>query len=102
NGTPIDVIAVAKHLKSMDRMEDVGGANGLQRLMESTPDVHNAGYYASLIIEASNRRKLGEACAVASAKVRSNAADFEEIMGAHERDLHAINERSSGIQAVEC
>jgi len=60
---PIDVVTLADRLRSEDRLgylDDVGGVFYLTRLQELTPTSVNFEYYARIVKEFSNKRKLIE------------------------------------------
>ncbi len=57
-GESIDLITLAKELKSQGDMESVGGAAYISSLTSSVPSTANVEYYAKIVQEMSVRRRL--------------------------------------------
>jgi len=61
DGDPTDPVAVAAELESRGELSRAGGAPYLHTLIATVPTVANAAYYASIVAEKAQLRRLGEA-----------------------------------------
>jgi hypothetical protein len=62
-GEPTEPVALARRLAAAGDLERVGGAAYLHTLIASVPTVANAGFYAHLVGERAQQRRLGELAA---------------------------------------
>ncbi|MDH6351893.1 replicative DNA helicase [Brevibacillus sp. 1238] len=58
SGKPIDLVSVTTHLQDLKQLDDVGGVGYLTELASAVPTAANAEYYAQVVREKSNLRKL--------------------------------------------
>lgn len=80
-GVPADIQTVAERLKSVDRLEGVGGASYLITLAESVPTAHHVDHYASVVRDKSELRQLIDISHwIASQALRADAK-AQDVMG---------------------
>ncbi|MFE6689711.1 DnaB-like helicase N-terminal domain-containing protein [Streptomyces sp. NPDC057743] len=60
-GQPADPITLAHHLGQRGELQRIGGASYLHSLVQAVPTVANAEYYAEIVHETADRRRLIEA-----------------------------------------
>ncbi len=65
---PIDVVTVAEELEERGKLESVGGAVYLSRLVDMTPSIDNCSAYGEIVRERSQQRRLIEAASDIMAK----------------------------------
>jgi replicative DNA helicase len=65
---PIDVVTVAEELEERSKLESVGGAAYLSRLVDMTPSIDNCAAYAEIVRERAQQRRLIEAASDIMAK----------------------------------
>ncbi|MCD8522921.1 MAG: replicative DNA helicase [Saccharospirillaceae bacterium] len=65
---PIDVVTVAEELEERGKLDGVGGAAYLSRLVDMTPSIDNCAAYAEIVRERAQQRRLIEAAADIMAK----------------------------------
>lgn len=58
DGKPIDLVTVTGHLQDEKALDDVGGVSYLTEIAGSVPTASNVEYYAKMVREKSNLRKL--------------------------------------------
>lgn len=57
-GHGIDVVTVAEHLDDIEKLEDVGGAGYLSRMVDMTPSIDNVEGYAAIVKQRCRSRQL--------------------------------------------
>lgn len=65
---PIDVVTVAEELEERGKLENIGGAAYLSRLVDMTPSIDNCAAYAEIVRERAQQRRLIEAASDIMAK----------------------------------
>jgi len=60
-GRPVDPITLTHHLDRLGELRRVGGPGYVQSLVQAVPTAANAGYYAEIVHELAERRRLIEA-----------------------------------------
>lgn len=58
NGEPVDVVTVCERLGDIGKLDEIGGAAYVSRLVDSTPSWDNAKAYAAIVVERSRSRQL--------------------------------------------
>ncbi len=90
-GKPIDVVAVCDKLKSMGKLEEVGGEIEVVKLADAVPSSAHAVYYAEIVKEKAILRRLIEV----SRKISENAymeGDVDELLDEAEKMIFEISE----------
>ena len=62
NGEPVDLLFVTRELERTGDLEQLGGASYLDEMIDSVPTAANAGYYASIVKELSQLRRIIQTC----------------------------------------
>jgi len=90
-GKPIDVVAVCDKLKSMGKLDEVGGEIEVAKLADAVPSSAHAVYYAEIVKEKAILRRLIEV----SRKISENAymeGDVDELLDEAEKMIFEISE----------
>ncbi|MBG9943954.1 replicative DNA helicase [Brevibacillus formosus] len=95
SGQPIDLVSVTTRLQDDKVLENVGGVNYLTELAGSVPTVANVEYYAKLVREKSNLRKLYLA-ALQLPKLIVNEVDLDKAVEFLEKTLLDVTASSYG------
>lgn len=93
---PVDLISVAEHLKSLSRLDEIGGAVYLAELARSIASAANAEYYAGLVRDKAMARHLIGSCADIIAQGYEPGQDIRALLNDAEQHIFAISQRSSG------
>lgn len=89
-GKPVDPITLAHYLGQSGDLRRVGGPGYVQGLVQAVPTTANAGYYAEIIHELAERRRLIEAgtrLVQAASTPDATAADVREALALGEQTL---------------
>ena len=65
---PIDFITIAQYLRDRNKLDQVGGAAGLNELFVYLPTAANAGYYIEILLEKYTLREIIKVCNEYSAR----------------------------------
>jgi replicative DNA helicase len=76
---PLDEISIQEVLKSTGGLDEVGGIAGLMSIMDAATTESQAVFYAKLISEKANLRRLIRECRIAVEKAESESQEFSEI-----------------------
>lgn len=102
-GEPADAVTVAAELDRRGKLQRVGGAPYLHTLIAGVPTAANAGYYAAIIAEKAQLRRLVEAgtrivqygyagADVADVVARAQAEVYDVTAGRHAEDYSSLEE----------
>jgi replicative DNA helicase len=97
HGRPVDVVTVADELRREGVFEQVGGVEALERLIDSTPVVAHADYYANILHDKHILRKIIGVAVSAQEKSYNLDRSVELILSETEQDVLAV---SSGKKDV--
>ena len=89
-GQPIDPITLTHHLDRLGDLRRVGGASYVHSLVQAVPTAANAGYYAEIVHELSERRRLIEAgtrLVQAASTPDASAAEVREALALSDQKL---------------
>ncbi|HAO20255.1 MAG: replicative DNA helicase [Desulfobacteraceae bacterium IS3] len=89
---PIDLITLANLLKKKGKLEDIGGASYLARLIDAVPMALNAPNYAKIIREKARLRRLIEKASEITRRCFEDREDMEEIIDFAENAIFKISE----------
>ena len=93
-----DRISVAERLKTMHRLEDVGGMAYLSHLMDTVQTVESAVYYATIIAEKSKLREQIKLAASLLGRAYDEANDPDDLMREYVPKLEDVSLRGRQIQ----
>ena len=89
---PVDLITLSEVLKSRGDLEDVGGVEYLNSLVNGVPTAANISYYAKIIKEKAILRKLINRATEIVSQSYSNSGDVDEFIDQAERNIFEISE----------
>ncbi len=93
--TPVDLVTVAEHLQAKAKLEEVGGAQYLADLAESSVvSAANAVHHAKIVRDKSVQRRLIKTASEIVAASFGPAANVDELLEEAESTIFAISERS--------
>lgn len=101
NRPPGDVIALTDELQARGLLDRLGGPAFILTLTGAVGHAENIGHYASIVKEHAARRRLIEACAVATAMAQGDA-DMSEVLGDLRKAVSAteLNGQDTGTVRV--
>jgi len=92
HGEPVDLITLSEVLKTRGELEDVGGIEYLNSLVNSVPTAANISFYAKIIKEKGILRKLIHRATDIISQSYSNSGDVDEFIDQAERTIFEISE----------
>jgi replicative DNA helicase len=92
-GKPVDVLSVCDGLRSAGELDSIGGTMAVERIVEGTPAVAHAEYYASILRDKHLLRQLIDMTNAVQEKCFSPDRTVELIISETEQDVLAIGER---------
>ncbi len=95
-GAAIDVLTLVEALKADSRLEEVGGAEAIERIIEGTPTAAHAEYYIDIVRQkALLRRTLGTVRAVEQSCYEGNLP-ADQVVAEAEQKVLSIADRRAG------
>jgi replicative DNA helicase len=91
--TPVDQITLCEHLKSKNKLAEVGGLSYIAELADAIPTSANIEYYARIVREKAILRNLITNATGIVAKATSGQEDIEDILDFSEKTIFQIAER---------
>jgi replicative DNA helicase len=89
---PVDLITLAEALKNRQALEEVGGIEYLNSLVNSVPTAANIAYYAKIVKEKSILRKLINRSTEIINQVYSVSGEVDDFLDQAERSIFEIGE----------
>jgi len=89
---PVDLITLSEVLKTRGELDDVGGVEYLNSLVNAVPTAANISYYAKIIKEKAILRKLINRATEIVSQSYSNSGDVDEFIDQAERTIFEISE----------
>lgn len=89
---PVDLITLSEVLKTRGELDDVGGVEYLNSLVNAVPTAANISYYAKIIKEKAVLRKLINRATEIVSQSYSNSGDVDEFIDQAERTIFEISE----------
>jgi replicative DNA helicase len=89
---PVDLITLAEALKNRDALEEVGGIEYLNSLVNSVPTAANIAYYAKIVKEKSILRKLINRSTEIINQVYTVSGEVDDFLDQAERSIFEIGE----------
>ncbi|SHL73728.1 replicative DNA helicase [Streptomyces yunnanensis] len=94
----IDPITIAAELHSAGLIEKIGGATYLHTLVQTVPSTGNADYYAHIVYEKAQLRRVIEASSRAASRAYASQGEATEIVDDAMAELQGA---ATGISAIE-
>jgi len=98
---PLDEIHIVEELKASGSLDEVGGLQGVMRMVDAATTELQALHYANLIAEKSKLRKLIRQCKLAQEYALTGAKDFNEIRSELEGSVLDIDAKKSDGFSVQ-
>lgn len=95
---PCDMILLAERLKTVGMLEQVGGIGYVMGLPNTTPSAANLPYYAEIVREKWQLRKLLKACAETQAKVYEHEGDVNALLSEVQTSFIEVTEPDSAVK----
>ena len=89
---PVDLITLSEVLKTRGDLDDVGGVEYLNSLVNGVPTAANISYYAKIIKEKAILRKLINRATEIVSQSYANSGDVDEFIDQAERTIFEISE----------
>jgi replicative DNA helicase len=86
----VDILTITERLSSLGRLEMAGGVTALDKLVEATPTAANAEYYAELVREKTNLRRIIEAGREAVQRCMAGEMSAAEIVSRGMAELQGV------------
>lgn len=90
NREPIDIVTVVELLKKKKEIDNVGGIAFITKLCETLPTAANAKYYAKIVKEKAELRRLIDAVTVIASKAYEEEEDTADIIDNAEQMILAV------------
>ncbi|MGI5870022.1 MAG: replicative DNA helicase [Kiritimatiellia bacterium] len=91
-GNPVDIVTVAEELRGRGELDIAGGIAALERMVEGTPAVAHADYYASILREKHLLRRVISVTDEAQAKCYAPDRSVQLIISETEQAVLAISD----------
>ncbi len=98
---PIDLITVTEQLRTMNKLEEIGGGLGVTDIADAVPSAANIEYYARVVHEKAILRKLISLSTEASTSAYDPSARADEVFEKLQSRLVALVGERRGRHAVE-
>ena len=98
---PVDLVTVLDQLKSVNRIEEIGGLDYLASFGGDVESTLNFSYYADRVADAFMQRRTLAACVEAAAQVYESQKDADEVITGIEQKLQSIRDLRSNEVVVE-
>jgi replicative DNA helicase len=89
---PVDLITLAEALRKREGLEEVGGIEYLNSLVNSIPTAANITYYAKIVKEKATLRKLVNRATEIVSQVYGHSGDVDDFLDQAERSIFEISE----------
>ena len=102
---PIDLLCLYKFIEAQGNLDDVGGSSYITCLPEMCPSPVNAGYYAKLVKEKVNVRRLSITCMDVDQKLKNGQMSYVEACEIFQYELengsHSTVDSLKPISAID-
>ena len=92
----IDPVTLNERLRSLNRLDAIGGTDALQRLIDNTPTAAHAEYYINILRQKHLLRKVIECARDAEKRCYEEAISADLILGEVEQHFLGIADRKEG------
>lgn len=100
---PVDLITLSHHLRSKDKLADIGGAAYLSRLVDTIPLSVNPVHYSKIVREKAALRKLIQNASQIVTRCFEDRSDVDDIIDFAEKTIFEITEdnHQSGFSSLK-
>ena len=93
-GEPADLVTVSDELSKRGELQRVGGGAYLADLIDMVPTAANAGYYAEIVVERAELRRLVEAgTRIVQLGYAADGGEVDEVINEAQAQIYAVTER---------
>lgn len=93
-GEPADLVTVSDELSKRGELQRVGGGAYLADLIDMVPTAANAGYYAEIVVERAQLRRLVEAgTRIVQLGYAADGGEVDEVINEAQAQIYAVTER---------
>ncbi|MGO1504982.1 MAG: replicative DNA helicase [Brachybacterium sp.] len=93
-GEPADLVTVSDELTKRGELARVGGGAYLADLIDMVPTAANAGYYAEIVVERAQLRRLVEAgTRIVQLGYAADGGEVDEVINEAQAQIYAVTER---------
>jgi len=97
HGNPVDVLTVSDELTKRGELARVGGSAYLAELLGSVPTAANAGYYARIVHERAQLRKLIDAgTRIVQLGYAESGGEASELINLAQAEMYAVTDKKTG------
>jgi replicative DNA helicase len=98
---PIDVITLQQCLKDSKMLDQIGGIAYLNALQDAVPTSANVSYYADIVLEKHQLRRMISACTNAVGRIYDHEGEVDVLLDEVERDILSLRrEDNSGQKPI--
>jgi replicative DNA helicase len=94
-GEPIDLVTLANHLNEKGRLEKIGGASYLARLVDAVPLAVNAQHYAKIVHDKAALRRLIEKSNAIAKRCFKDEGEVDEVIDFAEASIFEVSDKKS-------
>lgn len=98
--TVIDILTVTERLQTLGRLDGIGGATTLERLVDSTPTAAHADYYIDLVRQKHLLRSIIACARSAEQECYETADTADQVLGRTEQAFLSITEGQHGTMVA--
>lgn len=98
---PIDLITLHRNLKDNEQLDQIGGHQYLETLLNSVPSASNLSYYLDAIETKLVLRKIIRVCTEAVSRVYEHDGDPAELIDEIERDILSIRIKAESRKTIK-
>ena len=92
---PIDLVTLTNILRERNRLEDIGGATYLARLVDTVPLAINAQHYAKIVHDKASLRRLIEKSNAITKRCLEDQGDVDNVIDFAESSIFEISEHKN-------
>ena len=92
---PIDLVTLTNILRERNRLEDIGGATHLARLVDTVPLAINAQHYAKIVHDKASLRRLIEKSNAITKRCLEDQGDVDNVIDFAESSIFEISEHKN-------
>ncbi len=89
---PIDILTLANQLTSQNRLEEIGGLDFLNQLLDATPTAAHAEYYVDLVRQYYLLRRIVDCARHSESECYTSTEDADQILAKVEQNFFDISE----------
>lgn len=96
----IDVVVLAEELMKNQELDDVGGTEYLEQILEAVPHAAHAKYYAEIVRDKATQRALTYACNEILADCYEGGKETADVLTSAEQRIFSILEQQADVDKI--